>query len=136
MQSLRPPVDQKLTSAKCLRLSNVQLTKDGIVTKGHIWRLGKTFTVSSYYRPGWVRDSRYGLEGKERFWFQRLIQTLQSGKLGSRYKSLAEDLEGYLKEDAAAKRSIASKEFKDCMAGEIIEAMKSGEKLRLACVVD
>jgi hypothetical protein len=136
LNSFKPPVAQKLTFAKNCRLINVKLTKDGIRADGHVWKLGRTITVDSRSRVGWENDSPVGLTGCERYWLKRLIWTLKSGELDSKYLVLAAYLENYLKEDAATTISNASKEFKDCMASEIIEAMKSGEMLRLASVVD
>ena len=134
--SFSPPVAQKLTFAKNCRFGDVKLTDLGVQTKGHIWKLGKPVVVSPYLQPIREHGPRYGLTHLERQCLHSLADQLKYRRLGSRYNHLAAKLRGYLAEDAAAKIPSAAKDFKDCMAREVIEAMQSRKPITMALVMD
>lgn len=136
LRSLSPPVAQKLTFAKNCRFVNVKLTAEGVQTKGHVWKLGKNVVVSSRFQPVEEDDPQHGLTNVERLWLHWLAADLNSGKLGRQYRHLAEQLLDYLAEDAAVSRGNAAKDFKDCMAREIIGAMQSGRPITMVSNMD
>jgi hypothetical protein len=137
LSSLRSPTAQKLTFAKHCRLVNVNLTPHGIETRGHVWRLGRKVILGSGFEEH-PRDQKYevGLSSIERSWMEFLVWELKSGNLGKRYTYLATKIEGYLEEDRTMSESTTAKEFKDWMARDIIEAMRTGRELQLASIMD
>jgi hypothetical protein len=80
-------------------------------------------------------DSSDGLRRYQRQRLRQLANALGFGELGKRYTSLAEDIDSFLKEDADLEDERFSKQYKDLMAEEVIQAIRDGKDLRLACLV-
>jgi hypothetical protein len=139
MTTFLPAADEQLTFIKSCRFSHVRLTKEGVQTEGHLWKLGKKINAKLYYRSNPPRGTKNCLSDCEWHCLNRLATSLASGRLGKRYKRLADDLRNYLEDSQVFKKSTPgfSKRFKDSMAREVIEAMYRPDKtLRLASIVD
>lgn len=139
IDTYRPPVHQRLSFIKGCRFIDVELVDEGVVTTGHLWRLGKP---SIRVRPPCKSRSEgrtiSGLTGHHRRCLQKLIRELKTGEHGACYDPLALELEDYL--DTVTQSSGNSLTFadryKNLMAVELAEAIESGKRLRLGCLVD
>ncbi|EON65863.1 hypothetical protein W97_05105 [Coniosporium apollinis CBS 100218] len=140
LNTFQPAVDEGLTYIKSCRFIDVQLVKEGVQTAGHLWKLGKAISIDLAFSLPFEEDSPNGLTEFQRCCLKQLVAELASGGQGRQYTALAEDLDNYLKEDVRLSdehKPSFSKRFKDCMAGELVEAIRSkGKILRLACLVN
>lgn len=125
-----PPVESnKLTFIKSCRLVDVRLSPDGIVTTGRLWRLHKaidTGKFASKLQP--ERRSPNGLNKSQRSRLRQLSAELRK----QRYKTVADDLDDYLHEDAEYPPSSA-KQYKDLMAEKVVEAIRNRRTIHLGC---
>ena len=136
LNNFRPPVEgNELTFIKSCRFLNVELSEEGIETAGHFWKLGKMITRKFSNKMPYEIDSSDGLGRHQRWRLRQLADTLKSGKHGKRYTGLAKDIDSFLKEDAHLEGESFSKQYKDLMAEEVIQAIEDGKGLRLACLV-
>ncbi|EYE91545.1 HET-domain-containing protein [Aspergillus ruber CBS 135680] len=135
-QSLRtfqtPDIDQKLTFIKHCRFPVVQLSEEGILTSGHLWRLNKIVEDARATRPP-QRGRDYYLNRYQRMRLTQLARHLDSGDCGSCYQHIASAIDGYLDQDKmwGNKNITFSKYYKDLMAEEIVKAMDDQRSLRL-----
>ncbi|CEI68105.1 unnamed protein product [Fusarium venenatum] len=122
-----------LSFNKGCRLTHVKLTRHGILTKGHLWRLGETIHASSIKRrSSWVDDPNGILDLPIRKLLTQLANTLEDLRHG-----LAIDIRNYLDRDAA---SAGYPDYRDNftafymrqMAAELADAIHLGKTLRLA----
>ena len=133
-------MDKKLIFLKSCRFPNVKLGKDGVQTKGHLWKVGRSFKPN--YMIGSCRkdDRCQGLTWRERRHIWQLALDLNSGRHGWQYTGLAEHFREYLEEDAALTEEdnlSLAKSFKNWMARKVASAIDSGGKaLYLACLTD
>ncbi|KAK9779121.1 putative Heterokaryon incompatibility domain-containing protein [Seiridium cardinale] len=138
MQSFKgfhyPANKYSLTFNKGCRFTNVELKEDGILTKGHLWKLGPIIDTSTF--PGNIPqiDNPYGiLSLHER---RRLLQLTNELRLLS-HKYLADQLDLFLKQDAESftnedlTRSSFSQDYMRRMAVEIVASIVEGKILRL-----
>jgi hypothetical protein len=136
LNNFRPPVEKnELTFIKGCRFLNVKLSEEGIETAGHFWKLEKMITRKFSNKLPYEIDSSDGLGRYQRRRLRQLADTLESGEHGKRYMGLANDIDSFLKEDAHLEDERFSKQHKDLMAEEVIQAMRDGKRLRLACLV-
>ena len=139
-QSLRtfqpPDIRQKLTFIKRCRFPDVQLSEEGILTSGHLWRLGRTVENAKATLPLPGGSGRH-LNFYQRKRLDQLARHLSSGELGRRYQPMASAIEAHLDEDETwhSKYITFSKEYKDLMAKEIVKAMDDRRSLRLGCII-
>ncbi|KAH8800605.1 heterokaryon incompatibility protein-domain-containing protein [Xylogone sp. PMI_703] len=138
MQSFKglasPFLDKGLTFNKSCRFINARLTRKGIQTKGHLWRLDKLIFSRSF--PGrlpYEQDSEHGLERRVRRRLRQLVNELDD----SGCKSLSEQLDQFLQEDykSSTNRTFA-KNWKDLMARTIVDAIDDGKILCAASLMN
>ncbi|KNG83164.1 hypothetical protein ANOM_007933 [Aspergillus nomiae NRRL 13137] len=132
-----PDVNQKLTFIKNCRFPEVYLSEEGILTSGHLWRLGKI--VSGPRTTGEPRRGQgYGLNSYRRMRLRQLARHLESGACGRRYECIASAIDEYLEKDKKCGKGIAfSKDYKYLMAEEIVKAMddRHSDRLRLGSLI-
>lgn len=140
-QSLRtfqpPNIDQKLTFIKHCRFPFVELSKKGIKTSGHLWRLGKIVKDARETTPPHI-GLNYNLSRYERMRLSQLAEHLDSGDCGPCYQHIADAIDTYLDDDEKWKRGTTfSKQYKDLMAEEIVKAMddRPFHRLRLGSLI-
>ncbi|KAE8364275.1 heterokaryon incompatibility protein-domain-containing protein [Aspergillus caelatus] len=135
-QSLRtfqtPDIDQKLRFIKRCRFAKVKLSEEGILTSGHLWRLGKIVEDARGTEPP-VQGRNYKLNSYQRKRLGQLASHLGSGGCGSRYECIAQAIDTYLDEDKRweGEGITFSKFYKDLMAEEIVKAMDDRYSCRL-----
>jgi Heterokaryon incompatibility protein (HET) len=135
LNNFLPPVWNELTFIKSCRFLNVRLSRDGIETVGHLWRLGETITGRFSKNLPYEQDSHSGLNRYQRRRLKQLLWLLKSRKFVARCELLAASIDSFLKDDMVQKSVTFSKQYKNVMANEIVEAMKVGKKLCLAYLV-
>jgi hypothetical protein len=136
LSSFRPPVEgNELTFIKGCRFLDVKLLKEGIETAGHFWKLGRMITRNFSDELPFEIDSSHGLRRDQRRRLRQLANSLNSGEHGGRYTHLADDIDSFLEQDARLEGGHFSKQYKDLMAEEVIQAIIDGKSLRLACLV-
>lgn len=52
MTTFQTAADKQLTFNKSCRFSHVRLSKDGVLTDGHLWKLGKKINLKLQHRFG------------------------------------------------------------------------------------
>ena len=140
LRLVEPCVKNELIFLKSCRFPHVTLRKDGILTMGHLWKIGRTFEPIRTSKR-WEDDNQcVGLTRRERWHILQLAVDLGSGSYGGSYTRLAKILYEYLEEDAMLsngdKLSLA-KQFKNWMASKLVDAIDSTENvLHLACLTD
>jgi len=125
----------KLTYNKSCRLADVELTQDGVHTRGHLWKLGRTIDTTTISRCGRPFCDPHGrLKPRQRrclFLLKRHLQGLQCSVLVAK-------LENLLAKDARARPDDEFKSFSEyymyLMATEVAAAIQGGEKLRLGSI--
>ncbi|KFA66573.1 hypothetical protein S40285_09590, partial [Stachybotrys chlorohalonatus IBT 40285] len=127
--------DRRLTFYKGCRLTNVELTPDGILAKGHLWKLGRVIDTSMFGRKlPWIDNPRGRLSLNERKRLLQLIFCLND----LNYPILASQIDNYLAADANAGEAYDS--FSDMylhrMASELAAAIRMHRKLRLGSIWD
>lgn len=142
-QSLRtfqtPDINQKLTFIKSCRFADVKLSEEGILTSGHLWRLGKIVEDPRSTRPP-PRGHDCQLNWYQRMRLGQLARHLGSGECGSRYGYIASAIDEYLDQDErwGDKDITFSKFYKDLMAEEVVKAMMDDTRspqLRLGALI-
>ncbi|KAJ1706195.1 hypothetical protein NYO67_11655 [Aspergillus flavus] len=142
-QSLRtfqtPDIDQKLTFIKSCRFAEVELLEQGVITSGHLWRLGKIVEDLGRTRP-LHRGHDYQLSWYQRMRLGQLARHLGPGECGSRYGYIASAIDEYLDQDErwGDKDVTFSKFYKDLMAEEVVKAMMDdprSPRLRLGALI-
>ena len=137
LKNFQPSAPKELTFIKGCRFIDVTLRKEGVQTRGFLWKAGKAISTDYHFSIRCEQDSHGGLTGPQRYKLKQLAQALASGWHGKRYSRLAKDLHKYLNEDEEGGKQSLSKQLKDRMACEVVKAIRSGtETLRLACAVD
>ncbi|KAK8105253.1 hypothetical protein PG999_008612 [Apiospora kogelbergensis] len=125
-----------LTFNKGCRLTDVELTTDGISTKGHLWKLGRVIDTSEFPRKlPWINNPRGRLTMDDR---RRLLQLFLYLKKQN-HRFLADQINIYLTHDAyrAGKNYATFTEmYLHHMAIELAVAINSGRKLRLGSIWD
>ncbi|PNP59742.1 hypothetical protein THARTR1_00621 [Trichoderma harzianum] len=128
---------RELTFNKGCRLTDVKLTTDGILTKGHLWKLSRVIDTSKFKKKlPWINNPRGRLTLNKR---KRLLQLVfRLNNLG--HRPLANRIDEYLADDA---KSNAQKDFISFtemylhhMAAELAAAIRARRKLRLGSIWD
>ncbi|KAH7313993.1 hypothetical protein B0I35DRAFT_394947 [Stachybotrys elegans] len=127
--------DRRLTFYKGCRLTNVELTPDGILAKGHLWKLGRVIDTSMFRRKlPWIDNPRGRLSLNQRKRLLQLVFCLHN----LNYPVLAGRIDKYLATDANAGDNYDS--FSDMylhrMASELAAAIRARRKLRLGSIWD
>ncbi|KAL6910134.1 hypothetical protein GGI43DRAFT_389416 [Trichoderma evansii] len=138
-QAFSAPEDdtKPLTFNKGCRLTDVKLTADGILTKGHMWKLCRIIDTSTFGRKmPWIANSSGRLKLNQR---KRLLQlALCLNKL--KQFPLAQRIDQYLADDASSDAGDDYASFTEMyfhhMAAELAAAIKARRKLRLGSVWD
>ncbi|OTA77997.1 hypothetical protein M434DRAFT_402307 [Hypoxylon sp. CO27-5] len=126
LDSFRPPTDKGLTFIKSCRFSEPQITAEGTLTKGHLWKLGKVVR-----RAPMKRDKYNTLTPLEQF-----ATELQYGKYGGRHTQLAIKMLQWLYDSDYYNNSRARPwGWRDCMAEEVKIALREGKPMRLGSLV-
>ena len=132
---LSPQDERSLSWNKGCRFIEVELTQTGIVTRGHLWRLGQIIHTNGFNNQLPFVDMPWEgeLDLLEHRRLTRLCQELRS--LDQR--PLATYIEDYLFEDAAGTRPYGIGEnYMYMMAGEVASAIEEGKSLRLGRLQD
>ncbi|KAK8002329.1 PAB-dependent poly(A)-specific ribonuclease subunit PAN3 [Apiospora arundinis] len=124
-----------LTFNKGCRLTDVELTTDGISTKGHLWKLGRIIDTSRFpSKLPWINNpsGRLAINQRKRL-LQLVICLYKQG-----HRLLASQIEEYLADDANAGESYATftEMYLHHMATELAVAIRLGRKLRLGSIWD
>ncbi|KAJ8125702.1 hypothetical protein O1611_g7936 [Lasiodiplodia mahajangana] len=127
---------QRLTFYKGCRLTSVELTPDGILSKGHLWKLGRVINTVKFRRKlPWINEPGGRLTLQQRKCLLQLVFRLCDLK----HRSLADRIDKYLVVDAnAAGEAYASftKKYLHRMAAEIASAIQARRRLRLGSIWD
>ncbi|KAF5670106.1 hypothetical protein FHETE_4789 [Fusarium heterosporum] len=129
-----PQGEPKLTYNKGCRFVDVKLTKDGIMTRGHLWKLGETLRAPrSSPRPS--QPSQKGEEQLSDYQRTRLRQLaeLVVAKKGRKDAKIANDVKDFLEEDAfvTGEEESFSLRYRRLMAREVVRAMDADQSLSL-----
>lgn len=122
-----------LTYNKSCRFHAVALTKMGVVTTGHLWKLGRVIHIGRHFRHMPYLNSP-GDKLQMREYLVQLVKTLS--EIGA--QSLAEELKYFLRYDHpcsslhSSTPSTFAKHHKSAMLKEVITAIQEGKSLRLA----
>ncbi|KAI1086057.1 hypothetical protein F5B19DRAFT_487767 [Rostrohypoxylon terebratum] len=131
---LSPPGQPSLTFNKGCRFINVELSKAGIGTQGHLWSLGPVIDTGTIdNEPPWVENPRDDLTLLAQ---QRLTQL--SCRLRSlSHKRLAEWIEAYLRRDTVGDDPYQFVgDYMLMMADTVASAIKEKKPLRLGRLRD
>lgn len=125
-----------LSYNKGCRLTDVKLTADGILAKGHLWKLGRVIDTSTFGgKLPWIDNPNGRLDTIQR---RCLLQLARHLKKIKRFP-LAERIDQYLADDAFnANEKYASyaEMHLDSMAKVLAAAIDAGRKLRLGSIYD
>jgi hypothetical protein len=127
-----PPVLQELAFIKGCRFLNVRLATDGIVTSGHLWKLGAMLYHAEFsdHLP-FESDAPNGLDRPVRRRLRQLAQVIKARG----YAFLAERLDAFLRDDSKrAKQGLFSKQYQDLMVEQVVAAIDEGKPLRLGAL--
>ncbi|KAM0439350.1 hypothetical protein ACHAQK_006460 [Fusarium lateritium] len=130
---------QRLTFNKSCRLVDVEFTDTGIVTRGHLWKLGETLRAprSSPRLSQPTQECEKQLSDYERTRLRQLAELVRAKK-GRKYAEIYDDMGDFLQEDAfvADKEESFSLEYRRLMAREVVRAMDADQPLSLGCLCD
>jgi hypothetical protein len=133
------PLGQRnLTFNKGCRLTHVELMRNGILTKGHLWHLGRIIHSQDIKRqPLWVNNPKGMLSRKHRKLLTQLANTLRNFD----HAGLTSQIWDYLDRDATNGAYQSSYDtfagsYMRLMASEVANAIDLGMELRLACIWD
>ncbi|KFA69199.1 hypothetical protein S40285_00068 [Stachybotrys chlorohalonatus IBT 40285] len=128
---------RSLSFNKGCRFPYVKLTRDGVSTKGHLWKLGKRISSSEIHRQSSCEDKRR--QGNLRPEVRRRLTQLADLLRNRGYSELEHQLRTFLKRnmrdgsDGSSARTFAGK-YMQMMAEEVADAISEGLTLRLACL--
>ncbi|KAM5344457.1 hypothetical protein ACJ41O_012993 [Fusarium nematophilum] len=134
-----PGGEKRLTYNKGCRFVRVKLTKEGITTTGHLWRLDET--VKPPRAPRRVAEEankgRKQLSGYQRQRLERFIELIKA-KREKKHLPLASDIDEFLEEDAFVGEDEASfsLKYRRLMAKELVRAMDADQELSIGCLCD
>ncbi|KAK0707724.1 hypothetical protein B0H67DRAFT_647878 [Lasiosphaeris hirsuta] len=130
-----PSVHQNLSFNRGCRLTRVALRREGIHTKGHLWKLGRIIDNQSM---AWVEDAAGCLELDER---QRLVWLADTVRSYDDYP-LSDEISKFLGRDAWIRQQGSrhqptfTNSYQKLMSQELAEAIAQGKKLRLGRIYD
>ncbi|CAM6002306.1 unnamed protein product [Sphagnum balticum] len=132
-----PKDKRNLTFNKGCRFIDVELKASGIMTKGHLWKLGRVIRTATFSRRlPWVEDPSGSLTLHQRKRLTQLANKLRSFS----HTFLANQIESYLCRDSFEN---SGEQFRDktfprsylrMMAVELVTAMDKGKTLRLGSI--
>ncbi|KEY75050.1 hypothetical protein S7711_09657 [Stachybotrys chartarum IBT 7711] len=131
-----PAAQESLTFNNGCRFFNVSLDQNGICTRGHLWKLGKTIDTSKYPPQGdWVNDPHGLLSLCQRKQLVYFAQRLRS----SGHLALSRTILRYLDHDAWIMATIPNprrwlegrlvERYMHIMASELADAIAEGRTL-------
>jgi hypothetical protein len=126
---------RRLTFNKGCRLTDVRLTESGIVTRGHLWKLGSVINTATFPKklPQIPQPQGRFTLGERRCLLQLMLQLNDMG-----HEPLANQIDDYL--DVNAHSGVEYASFADMylhlMAVELAAAVFAGRKLRLGSIWD
>ncbi|RYP66846.1 hypothetical protein DL771_007568 [Monosporascus sp. 5C6A] len=126
---------RRLTFNKGCRLTDVELTPDGILAKGHLWKLGRVVDTSMFPpKLPWINNPSGRLTLNQRKRLLQLVFCLSDLK----HLSLAGRIDEYLDADADAGEVYSSftEMYLHHMASELAAAILARRKLRLGSIWD
>ncbi|KAI0404564.1 hypothetical protein F4802DRAFT_221683 [Xylaria palmicola] len=135
-RAFRAPKNEtrRLTFNKSCRLTDMKLTLDGILTRGHIWKLGRIIDTSTFTPPR--SNNPHG----RRTLNQRMRPLRWLVFCLRKHRYLSNRIKEYLKSDAKAdprKRYVSFTEtYHHRMATELVTAIREGQNLRLGSIWD
>ncbi|KAI1142683.1 hypothetical protein F5Y05DRAFT_365706 [Hypoxylon sp. FL0543] len=125
LNSFRPPIDEGLTFIKSCRFIKPQLTAQGTLTEGHLWRLGKVI------RRKPLKEEKYRtLPPLDEF-----AAELYYGKYGRSYAELAFKIQQWSLDPINRRNRRTCPGWREWMAEEVERALEDGDALRLGCLV-
>ncbi|KAH6854122.1 hypothetical protein B0I37DRAFT_301688 [Chaetomium sp. MPI-CAGE-AT-0009] len=133
-----PSNQYSLTFNKSCRFFDVSLTKSGIKTRGHMWKIYKIIHTCKWPLPGaWVEDLSGILEPGQRKQLAYLARHL--AKHG--HTSLSDNIEAYLERDTELAQIpyhnlSFTERYMHTMASEVADAIARASPLGLGCLWD
>ncbi|KAH9203981.1 hypothetical protein DL95DRAFT_499205 [Leptodontidium sp. 2 PMI_412] len=132
-----PKDELNLTFNKGCRFMDVELKASGIMTKGHLWKLGRVIRTATFSRRlPWVEDPSGSLTLHQQKRLTQLANKLRSLS----HTLLANQIEAYLcrdsfhKKDEQSRDTTFPKSYLRMMAVELVTAMDKGKTLRLGSI--
>ncbi|OBS24252.1 hypothetical protein FPOA_04798 [Fusarium poae] len=133
-----PDGEKRLTYNKGCRFVNVEFTRKGIETKGHLWKLGETLRAPRS-SPRLSQPNQQGEQQLSEYQRTRLRQLgeLIKAKHG-KDASIVEDMDDLLAEDAFVEdeEGSFSLRYRRSMAKEVVRAMDADHNLSLGYLCD
>ncbi|KAH6962956.1 hypothetical protein DER45DRAFT_640555 [Fusarium avenaceum] len=132
-------LEKRLTFNKSCRFVDAKFTETGIVTRGHLWKLGETLKAprSSPRLPQPTRKEEGQFSDYERSRLRQLTELVRAKK-GRRHAKIYEDMTHFLEEDAtiADRAESFSLRYRILMAREVVRAMDADQLLSLGYLCD
>ncbi|KAM0351062.1 hypothetical protein ACHAPU_002843 [Fusarium lateritium] len=129
----------RLTFNKGCRFVEVELTKEGIMTRGHLWELGEILRAPRS-SPGLSQPSQKGKHQLSEYQRTRLRQLVElvAAKKGRKDVKIATDMRDFLEEDAfvTGEKEYFSIRYRRLMAREVVRAMDADQSLSLGYLCD
>ncbi|KAK4118106.1 hypothetical protein N657DRAFT_651630 [Parathielavia appendiculata] len=133
-----PSNQHSLTFNRSCRFFDVSLTKSGIKTRGHMWKIYKIIDTCKWPLPGaWVEDLSGILEPGQRKQLAYLARHL--AKAG--HTSLSDNIKAYLERDTRLatipyNNLSFTERYMHTMASEVADAIAKASPLGLGCLWD
>lgn len=130
LRSFRPVIHKELTFMKSCRFTNPKLTIDGILTSGHLWKLGRHVRCKAIPKS----DSTVAEI------LQLLSMELRSGTYGQELHELAEHIDDCVSSSSQATNTALSSQHPstrwiDQMAKQVAWCFRRGKPLQIATLV-
>ncbi|EWZ33551.1 hypothetical protein BFJ63_vAg13190 [Fusarium oxysporum f. sp. narcissi] len=134
-----PEGARRLTFNKSCRFVDVNFTKTGIVTRGHLWKLDDTLQAPRS-SPRLSQPSQKGdqqLSEYDRTRLRQLVELVKAKK-GRKDAEIVEDMTDFLEEDAFVvdEDESFSLRYRRLMAKEVVRAMDADQPLTLGYLCD
>ncbi|KAF4982179.1 hypothetical protein FZEAL_2156 [Fusarium zealandicum] len=134
-----PKGEKRLTFNKGCRFVNARLTKEGIQTTGHLWKLEETFKAPRS-SPRMLQESIQSQKQLSPYHNARLKQLVElfKARKGSKYKDLARKIQSLIEQDVfiGDDQVSFSHRYRRIMVKELVRAMDADQLLSLGCLWD
>ncbi|KAJ4128092.1 hypothetical protein NW768_008376 [Fusarium equiseti] len=134
-----PEGERRLTYNKSCRFVNVDFTRSGIKTRGHLWKLGKTLRAPRS-SPRLSQPSQQGEQQLSEYQRTRLRQLTELVKVqyAGKNAGIVHDMADFLQEDAFVvdDEESSSLRYRRLMAKEVVRAMDTDQNLSLGYLCD
>jgi hypothetical protein len=134
-----PVGENRLTFNKSCRFVDVKFTETGIVTRGHLWKLGETLRAPRS-SPRLSQPTQKGEEQLSDYERTRLRQLseLVKAKKGRKHAEIYDDMRDFLEEDAFVvdEEESFSLGYRRLMARVVVRAMDANQPLSLGYLCD